>query len=78
MCIVHVFCIGELSVCPNIQANSVGVIKPGESFTYTDEVHTYMCSVYIYRSHTMIHNICFKLYTIRMFIAFIMIFCYID
>ena len=39
-----VLCLGELhaSMYPQFQATSVGVIKPGESFTYTDEVHAYI------------------------------------
>ena len=52
ICILVCRILHYLSMCLQIQATSVGVIKPGESFTYTDEVHTY-CTVN--RSHTCIH-----------------------
>ena len=29
-----------------LQATSVGIIKPGESFTYTDEVHIHVIIVW--------------------------------
>ena len=59
MCAMLCFALEKkLSMFLQIQATSVGVIKPGESFTYTDEVHAYIC---VYRKIHTTCQLCFSL-----------------